>query len=94
MKLSELTYEYLQSLGLSQAHMHTDASDSQRYLYNEYQFEAAKQELMSAYGDVNIIINPDADWFDRIKIDDAKWQADHKEFCQRKAEWCNKYGCD
>lgn len=94
MKLSELTYDYLQSIGLGRASMHTDASDGLRGMCNEYQFEQAKQDLMAGYGDVNIIITPDAEWFNKIKIDDAKWQADHEEFCRQKGEWCKKYGAE
>jgi len=94
MKLSELTYEYLLSIGLTQAYMHTDCSDALRSMYNEYHFEKAKQELMASYGDVNLIITPEAEWYDRIKIDDARWQADYEAFCEEKAEWCRKYGAD
>jgi len=94
MKLSELTYEYLQSLGLSRAYMHTDCEDGLRSMHNEYHFNEAKRELMANYGDVNLIINPDAAWFDRIKIDDAKWQADHEAFLKEKAEFCRKYGAE
>lgn len=94
MKLSELTYEYLQSAGVYFPHMHTDASDVLRYLPNKYQFERAKSELMAGYGDVTIVIDPDAHWFDRIRIDDAKWQADYEDFCRRKAEFCKKYGSE
>jgi hypothetical protein len=94
MKLSELTYAHLQSIGLSRAHIHTDCSDGLRLFENKSQFDKAKEDLLAAYGDVNLIITPDADWFDRIKIDDAKWQADYDEFCRQKLEWCNRYGAD
>lgn len=94
MKLSELTYDYLLSVGLPKASMHTDASDGLRGMYNEYQFEQAKKELMAGYGDVEITINPDADWFDRIKISDPKWKEDHEKYCRDKAAWCTKYGSD
>lgn len=90
MKLSELTYDYLQSIGLGRASMHTDASDGLRGMYNEYQFEQAKKELMARYGDVNLIIDPSEIWFNQIKIDDAKWQADHEDYCRRKGEWCRQ----
>ena len=94
MKLSELTYEYLQSIGLQNAHMHTDCSDGLRSMHNEYHFNDAKSVLMANYGDVNLIINPDAAWFDQIKIDDAKWKADHEAFCRQKGEWCKKFGAE
>lgn len=90
MKLSELTYDYLLSVGLPKASMHTDASDGLRGMYNEYQFEQAKKELMAGYGDVELIITPGAAWFDQIKIDNAKWQADHEDYCRRKGEWCRQ----
>lgn len=90
MKLSELTYDYLKSVGLSKASIHTDNSDAMRSIPNEYQLELAKQELTERYGDVEIVINPDAAWFDQIKIDDAKWQADYADFCRRKGEWCRR----
>jgi len=94
MKLSELTYEYLQSIGLGRVHMHTDCSDALRVINCQLAFDDAKKQLFEKYGDVNIIIDPKADWFDRIKIDDDKWQSDYEEYCQEKAAWCNKYGCD
>lgn len=94
MKISELTYNYLLSVGLPRAAMHTDGSDEMHVLYCEERLEMAKQALMSRYGDVTIIINPDAHWFDQIKIDDEKWREDHERYCEKKAEWCRKYGCD
>ena len=94
MKLSQLTYKYLQSIGLSMAHIHTDASDGLRQFCGQEQFDRAKQALFEKYGDVTIEVNPKADWYDRIKIVDEKWQADFDKFCRDKAAWCSKYGCD
>ena len=94
MKLSELTYSYLCSVGLSRAHIHTDCSDALREFCNQDQFERAKQALFEKYGDVTIEINPEADWYDRLKIVDGKWQADYDNFCRDKAAWCSKYGSD
>lgn len=90
MKLSELTYDYLLSVGLPNASMHSDASDALSTVDNEFRLERAKKELMAGYGDVEIVINPDAAWFDQIKIDNAKWQADHEDYCRRKGEWCRR----
>lgn len=94
MKLSELTYGALQSAGLSIAHMHTDNSDAMTRITSREGLDLAKQELASRYGDVEIVIDPSADWFDRIKIVDDKWKADHERFCKDKAAWCAMYGCD
>lgn len=94
MKLSELTYEALQSAGLSLAHMHTDNSDAMTVIADQAGLDRARMELASRYGDVEITINPDADWFDRIKISDPKWREDHEKYCRDKAAWCTKYGSD
>lgn len=94
MKLSELTYEALQSAGLSLAHMHTDNSDAMTVIADQDGLDRARMELASRYGDVEITINPDADWFDRIKIVDQKWREDHEKYCRDKAAWCTKYGSD
>ena len=95
MKLSELTYEYLQSIGLGRVHMHTDCSDALREIHCQFAFDDAKKQLFEKYGDVNLIINPNAEfWSDTIKIDDEKWKADHKKYCDDKADWCSKHGCE
>ena len=94
MKLSELTYEALQSAGLSLAHMHTDNSDAMTVIADQDGLDRARMELASRYGDVEITINPDADWFDRIKISDPKWREDHEKYFRDKAAWCTKYGSD
>lgn len=93
-KLSELTFESIVSVGLKGVAMPTDCSDCVSIIDNEGQFDRAQKELMARYGDVDIEVNPEADWYDRIKIIDEKWKADHKKYCDDKAAWCSKYGCD
>jgi hypothetical protein len=93
MKLSELTYSYLCSIGLTKAHIPTDCSDALRYFWSQTQFDKAKQDLFDNYGDVELIISPEAEaWFDKIKIDDAKWQRDYDKYCADKAAWYAKSG--
>ena len=94
MKVSELTYDYLLSVGLPKTYMHTDRSDALRQVAHESQLEKAKSDLIAAYGDVEISVHPDADWFDQIKIEDEKWQADYDEYVNVKQEWCRKHGCE
>lgn len=94
MKLSELTYEFLVSVGLTRVSMPTDCSDALLSVSNEATLEKAKSELSGRYGDVDVIVNTDAEWFDQIKINDAKWQADFDRFCNRKAAWCSKNGAE
>lgn len=93
-KLSGLTYEFLESVGLSEVSMHTDCSDVLLNIRCKDALESAKKELMDGYGDVDLVINPEVAWSRQIWIDDAKWQADHEAFCKEKAAWCAKHGCD
>jgi len=92
--LHELNYELLVSLGLPKASIHTDETDALRQLYNDFQTEKAKKELAEKYGDVELIIDPNEDWFNVIRIDNEKWRNDHDAFCKEKADWCARYGCD
>ena len=93
-KLSELNCEFLASLGMTRAHMHTDEKDCMRCLYDDHQTEAAKAELNAKYGDVDLVITPEAEWYDRIVIDNEKWREDYEAYCKEKAAFCAKYGCD
>ena len=94
MKLSELTYEYLESIGLGQVAIHTDCSDALRMVRDREEFEQVKNGISSVYGDVNMIVNPAGYWYEQVVIDDAKWREDHAKYCEEKAAWCAKYGCD
>lgn len=93
-KLSELTYEFLVSVGLPAAAMHVDETDCMRCIHNEFDTEKAKKELLERYGDVDLVITPEAEWYDRIVIDNEKWREDYEAYCNEKAAWCAKYGCD
>ena len=76
------------------ASMHTDCSDALYLMASESQLEDAKSDLIAAYGDVEISVHPEADWFDQIKIEDEKWQADHDEYVRVKQEWCRENGSE
>lgn len=94
MKLSELTFSMALKQGADHFCMHYDASDSQRQVNNQAQLDAVKRQLMEKYGDVDITVDPDAPWFDVVTINDERWQADYKAYCDKKQAWCDKYGCD
>lgn len=94
MKLSEVTYEYLESVGLGNTYIHTDCSDVMRCIPNAFHWEHAKKEIAEKYGDVELIITPGAVWHSQIVIDDDKWRKDNRAYCAEKAAWCAKYGCD
>lgn len=88
MKLSEFHYPN------RSFNMHYDASDAQRSINSEETFNKVKKELSDKYGDVEIEVDWSQPWFDQVKILDEKWVADHREYCNRKQAWCDKYGCD
>ncbi len=94
MKLSELTWDVLQSMGLSRVSMNTDRSDAMCSIGSEASLEYAKEKLMSGYGDVLITVDPSAEWYDQIRIDDPKFQAEHQAYLEDKGRWCSRYGCD
>ena len=91
-KLSELTYDMLQELGLPNVSMPCAATDALRSIGSEMSLERAKKELGEKYGDVDLIINPNAEWFDVIKIDNPKFNEDLNRFENDKGDWCRKYG--
>ena len=88
MKLSEVHYPKRDFT------MHYDASDAQRSINSEDALNNVKVKLFKKYGDVEIEIDWSQPWFDQVRITDEKWVADHREYCNRKQEWCDKYGCD
>lgn len=94
MKLSELTYEWLQAIGIETPHLRVEAEDKLRRIFCAEDLEGAKAELADKYGDIYIIVNPDEAWFAQIKNDDAKFKADFDKFCKEKAAWCARYGCN
>ena len=94
MKLSELTYEYLKSVGLCRAHMHTDRTDELRVISGKMTFEIAKKCLYQKYGNVELSIDPAAPWYARIVILDERWKQDHDMYMSKKANWISRNGCD
>lgn len=88
MKLSEFHYPNRDFT------MHYDASDAQRSINSEDALNNVKVKLFKKYGDVEIEIDWSQPWYDQVRITDEKWVADHREYCRRKQEWCDKYGCD
>lgn len=94
MKLSELTYDYLQKVNLGRCYMPTDQSDALRLVASEAGLEDVKQKLIEKWGDMEVEVKPDANWFDRVTIKNEAFNAAQEEYCRRKAAWCAKYGCD
>lgn len=93
--ISETTYEdIVEILGKDKFSMPYDESDALRSIYNEMNFEDAKSSLMKKFGDVQISINPGAPWMLEVRVEDEEFRKAHKEYCDRKAAWCAKYGCD
>lgn len=94
MKLSELKFEMALKPGATDFSMHCDASDCQERIFSQKGLDDVKARLMERYGDVDITVDLDAPWFDRVVINDEQWKEDHRTYCAAKQEWCDKYGCD
>lgn len=95
MKLSELKFdEICRTLEDNKFCMHYDASDCLNDIISEKCLDSVRNILMEKYGDVEVSINPGANWWDEVKIEDEKWKSDHDEFNRKKQAWCDKYGCD
>ena len=67
--------------------MHYDDSDVMRHIASESSFERTKEELMERFGDVMMSINPEAYWFDKVKIEDEDWKKANKEYSDKKQEF-------
>jgi hypothetical protein len=88
-KLSELTFDEIMSILGEKDHfnMHYDESDAMRHIGNEASFEQAKKQLMDKFGDVMMSINPEAEWFDKVKIEDEDWKRAEAEYDRAKDEF-------
>lgn len=93
-KLSELTFDEIMSIlgAEDEFHMHYDESDALMTIGSEKSFERVKEKLMDRFGDVMISINPEAHWFDKVKIEDEDWKKANKEFTDGKMEFLA--GCE
>lgn len=88
-KLSELTFDEIMSILGEEDHfnMHYDESDAKRHVGSEFSFERVKEQLMDKFGDVMISINPEAKWFDKVKIEDEDWKRASEEYRRGKREF-------
>jgi len=94
MKISELKFEQCIKPSESQFYMHYDNSDCLREICSQKDLDKSRNALMSKFGDVEVEIRLNGNWNERVVIIDAKWNAEHKDYCDAKQAWCNKYGCD
>lgn len=74
--------------------MHYDESDCLRDIIGEKCLDSVRDMLMEQYGDIEVSINPGAERWDEVKIEDEKWKTDHDAYDRKKQDWCDKYGCD
>lgn len=94
-KISKLTYEEVKKELGNEFYMPYDQSDVVRRIAHENGWNLTKKELMDRWGDVEVIIDKDAEyWSDQVKIIDAEFMAAQRRYEDDKARWCAKYGCD
>lgn len=94
-KISKLTYEEVKKELGNEFYMPYDESDVVRRIAHENGWDRTKKELMDRWGDVEVIVDKDAEfWGDQVKIIDAEFMAAQRRYEEDKAAWCAKYGCD
>lgn len=94
-KISKLTYEEVKKELGNEFYMPYDESDVVRRIAHENGWDRTKKELMDSWGDVEVIVDKDAEfWSDQVKIIDAEFMAAQRRYEEDKAAWCAKYGCD
>lgn len=95
--ISELTFDSIcEYLGQDHFYMHQDDTDAVRYVNSQAVYERVCKALNDRWGDVSVMLTfgKDCFWGDRVKILDSEWRHDYEAYCTKKAEFCNKYGCN
>lgn len=94
--ISKLTFEDVKKeLGQGSFYMHYDESDICRLVAHEESFNGCKESLLEKFGDVMMVVDKNVDhWSEKVHVEDAAFEQAQKEFCDKKAAWCRKYGCD
>jgi hypothetical protein len=66
--------------------------DSSRLIRNERDLEDWKSETKNRFGNVRVFFNPNAVWYDQVKIKDEKFNKDKEASIQAKAATLRKWG--
>jgi len=84
-KLSDLDYDAVEYIFGSESVSFPKPSDGMRGVRNESDLEDWKKETMERYGDVEVELDPNASaWFDKVKINDKKFNDDKADYVQAK----------
>ncbi len=94
MKLSELTFAMALRRGARDFSMHFDATDVMRQIINPEQLEEVKAKLIRRWGDMDITVNPEAEWNHVVEFHDEAWKEAYQNYCNAAQTWCDTYGCD
>ena len=93
--ISKFTYDEVKKELGNEFYMHYDHTDVLRRIAHENGWNRTKKELMDKWGDVEVIIDKDAEyWSDQVRIIDTEFIAAQKRYGDDKAAWCAKHGCD
>lgn len=89
-KLSQLDYNTLNSYFDGKKVSAPNPGDSLRRINDEQDWENWKKETIERLGDVEIELDRQADWFNKIKILDPSFQKSKADYVAAKAAWIGK----
>ena len=85
--LSSLTYDQaVKALGDSRFNA-PNPDDSSRGIYDERSWDDWKEGTIEKWGDVEIELNPEAVWFDKVKILDPAFNKRKDDYSRAKGAW-------
>ena len=88
--LSTLTYDQVaNALGDTRFHA-PNPDDSSRGINREGDWEDWKANTMEKWGDVEVVLNPTAHWFAKVKIVDPAFNKRKDDYSAAKGAWLDK----
>ena len=94
-ELSAITYnEIVNELGRGTFNMPADDSDALRTVANTGTFEQVKKGLIERWGDMKVVVDDNQPWYDKVKLINKAFNDAQKSYVDRKAAWCERWGCD
>ena len=90
--LDELTFDIVRQFFPKGDITFPNADDSSRNVFDERDLEEWKAMTRSRFGNVRISFDPNAVWYDQVKIEDEKFNRDKEAYIQNKAAAMDKWG--
>ena len=86
-KLSELTFDLLASILGKTPYNLPNPDDSSSSIYSDAQLGYWKSAMEKRYGDINLRIDAEAGYWEKVKVLDDKFISDKNRYSASKAAW-------